>query len=426
MIRHPKEIPVTYLNKGQAYSIAIADTNPPKMPAQPVKYRTCVRVTFEEEEQRSKPSACWQLWKEGRGLSEANQRDGKLQAVEYVDPIQGDEEHKKRQIELESFSFDGFSVIWTADQEPDTAINVRFNFLSTDFSHSKGVKGIPLRLCAKTEVVSPEHKDEATGNAEVCYCKVKLFRDHGAERKLANDAAHVRKEIEKLSQQISHVANGTGGAVIGFGKRKRSLGSMTLKETDDHPSKFSKPTRRWSHEAQNDASTKESLEDDLQMKLAMKNETLKSTRQVSALNLRGDEQDDPDNPVQLFGEPKEILKDTTGGFQPNVDAVSASSTLSPRSSIISMVSARHPLHERMSYDSGYNGSLESSREHSRPGSEGGLDNHAINSSPIKVSKMDIDTASHADECIDAVGVDPTFQPPAEQRPRGKLNPRSPA
>lgn len=424
MIRHPKEIPVTYLNKGQAYSIAVVDTNPPKMPTQPVKYRTCIRVTFEEEEQRSKPSSCWQLWKEGRGLSEANQRDGKLQAVEYVDPIQGDEEHKKRQIELESSSFDGFSVIWTANQEPDTSINVRFNFLSTDFSHSKGVKGIPLRLCAKTEIVSPEHKDEISGNPELCYCKVKLFRDHGAERKLANDAAHVRKEIEKLSQQISHVANGAGGGMIGFGKRKRSLGSMALKESDDQPSKLSKTSRRWSHEAQNDHSTKESLEDDLQMKLAMKNEILKSTRQVSILNLRGDEQDDPDNPVQLFGEPKEILKDSAGEFQPNVDPMSASATLSPRSSIMSMVSARHPLHERMSYDSGYNGSLESSREHSRPGSEGGLDKHIINNnnSPIKVGKMDTDRASQCDDCIDAVEVDSTFKTPAEQRPRGKLNP----
>src|SRR5436190_23513843 len=100
MIKHPDEIPITYLNKGQAYTITVVDTAPPESVNQPLKYRTYVRISFEDDEQRSKPATCWQLWKEGRGSSEAHQRDGKLLAVEYVDPSQGgDSETRHPQIQ---------------------------------------------------------------------------------------------------------------------------------------------------------------------------------------------------------------------------------------------------------------------------------------------------------------------------------------
>ena len=82
---------------------------------------------------------------------------------------------------------------------------MRFNFLSTDFSHSKGVKGIPVRLCAKTEILSSGSPQSPPEQSEICFCKVKLFRDHGAERKLASDILHIKKTIEKLKQQANQV-----------------------------------------------------------------------------------------------------------------------------------------------------------------------------------------------------------------------------
>lgn len=179
MIRHADEIPVTYLNKGQAYSLSISDTNG-AIPLPPgTKYRTFVRISFEDEEQRRKPGVCWSLWKEGRGTNEAHQRGGKLQAVEYVEggqPAEGDD--KRTRVELEASSFDGFSVVWTpgANGAPEVNIAVRFNFLSTDFSHSKGVKGIPVRLCAKTTLVGADASlPPGETTPEVCFCKVKLF-----------------------------------------------------------------------------------------------------------------------------------------------------------------------------------------------------------------------------------------------------------
>lgn len=425
MIRQPDEIPVTYLNKGQAYSLSVVDTAPPpNNTPHPVKYRTYVRVSFEEEQQRSKPAACWQLWKEGRGLNEAQQRGGTLLAVEYVDPIQGgDAEHRHPQVELESAAFDGFCVTWTPNPVTgvsDCAISVRFNFLSTDFSHSKGVKGIPVRLCAKTEMLSPNNVDPDVGNqAELCYCKVKLFRDHGAERKLSNDVAHVKKTIDKLKQQIAQAELGAN-----FGKRKRGSGSVTMRGTDDRPVKIQKHGRTWSMDSQNDVSSKLSVEEDLHLKLAMMQDMFSSPRPVSVLNLRGDEQDDPDLfPVSLPGEPHDSVKSealahqSTRESQPSIDATSGTSNaVSPTDSCASMNSPTSPstLHRYRSRDSSRDRSSVSGQQSENSVVSG---EKALSNRPIKVQKVPAEGSTISNGFIEAVDIDPTYRPPSERPPK---------
>lgn len=415
MINHQAEIPVTYLNKGQAYSVSVIDSTPPPMTTQPIKYRTFIRVSFQEDEQRAKPAACWQLWKEGRGSNEAHQRGGKLQAVEYVDPIQGGiEDTKNRQIQLESSSFDGFCVTWTLNPSTgvsECSIPVRFNFLSTDFSHSKGVKGIPVRLCAKTEMVSPDDTSSTSGKeSEVCYCKVKLFRDHGAERKLSNDVAHVKKTIEKLRQQIAQAEMGAGN----YGKRKRSNGSIALKGADPRPAKITKHKRTWSMGSQ-DGPGKMSLEDDLHAKLALMQDMFTSTRPVSILGLRGEEQDDPDLFPVMLPESREFLKrENSRGSRFSIDGASLHA-VSPTSSSISINSPCHPtnLQSNIFYDSAYHGSLSTSRENSRPCSEV-LGDKATLKHPVKVPKVASTDGGAPMGFIDAVDIDPTYRPPAER------------
>ena len=309
MIKHAGEIPVSYLNKGQAYALTIIDTMPTAPKTALTTHRTFIRISFEDEEQRSKPGACWQLWKDGRGTNEAHQREGRLLAVEYVDTSQGGDLVSKRpQVELEHNSFDGFCVTWSAhaaNEQPQCTISVRFNFLSTDFSHSKGVKGIPVRLCSKTQTIPlgfagnvqdlktiPEHRPE------VCYAKVKLFRDHGAERKLANDVAHVKKTIEKLKHQISQAEAG----LPAFGKRRRS-GSLA-KAVAKGSGKVTKERRVWSLDQDGEApSQNANLEEDLIGKLTTVQDMFSSTRPVSVLYLPGDSEDDPDLfPVRLSNE----------------------------------------------------------------------------------------------------------------------------
>ncbi|KAL1957966.1 hypothetical protein VTO42DRAFT_5358 [Malbranchea cinnamomea] len=418
MIKDPDEIPITYLNKGQAYTLTVADSDPLKSGSKPLRYRTFIRVSFEDDEQRSKPAACWQLWKEGRGANEAHQRNGKLLAVEYVDPNQGgDGEPRNSQIQLEHAAFDGFAVTWTPNRltgNPEVAISVRFNFLSTDFSHSKGVKGIPVRLCAKTEVVSTSNSDLPVGDApEVCYCKVKLFRDHGAERKLSNDVAHVKKLMEKYKQQIAQAEMGSAH----LDKRKRS-GSISSK-----PAKALKHKRAWSI---SEAGRPTSLEEDLQMKLENLKDMFSSTRPVSLLDLKGDPQDDPDlYPVQFdTGDDGSSSQMAWESSQQNAEG-----DMSPATSHNSFASSHHSLdlkrpnsHRSGAFDASRHDSLEWSA--SQQGSENGysgMRHGRFLNHPVKIQRVPgTGTNSNpGDAWFEAMDVDAEYQPPTEvpRKPR---------
>ncbi|KAH8643234.1 hypothetical protein IG631_00697 [Alternaria alternata] len=424
MIKQSDEVPVTYLNKGQAYSISLVDTAPMQAQSPSTKYRTFIRISFEDEQQRQRPASCWQLWKEGRGTNEAHQRGGRLQAVEFVDPSQvsGGEIQGRPRVELESSSFDGFVVVWTPthNSSPECSLAVRFNFLSTDFSHSKGVKGIPVRLCAKTEMVT-----EATGSspqrpdAELCYCKVKLFRDHGAERKLSNDVAHVKKTIDKLKQQIAQVESG----MKDFGKRKRS-GSISKGSVSQRPGKVPKHKRTWSMSSASDnQGGRAPAEEDLHIKLASLQDMFSSTRPVSVLYLKGEEQDDPDlHPVILGAAPQELSKIDT-----NVDAPmwEAPESQTGTSSVVSPTPSSQSLHSEKRRTTSFQrpapfqppSRMSSNEWRNMPQTatgdlkgmtsiQGGAD------VPTKVQRPYSD--DHAlSGWIEALGVDQTYQPPPE-------------
>jgi hypothetical protein len=223
------EIPVSYLNKGQVYAISIIDSQQTQIRNITSKYRSYFRISFGDEQQRKQAAVSWKHWKEGRGMNEAHHRGGRLQAVEFVGPDQNGSigQSSAPPVELQSTSFDGFCVTWSPVQSGtsslaqngmiECSVNVRFNFLSTDFSHSKGVKGIPFRLCVKTQLLSSHSVVSLIDTvAEICFCNIKIFRDHGAERKHSHDVAHIRKTISKLTQQIAQVKHETSD----FGKQR--------------------------------------------------------------------------------------------------------------------------------------------------------------------------------------------------------------
>lgn len=343
MIKHTDEIPITYLNKGQAYTLNVIDTQQAPHSG-PMRYRTFVRISFEDEQQRLKPAACWQLWKEGRGTNEAHHRGGRLQAVEYVESghIGATDNPNKPSVELECASFDGFCVQWSPSAgSAECPISVRFNFLSTDFSHSKGVKGIPVRLCTKTEAMHESSGCTFPTGPEVCYGKVKLFRDHGAERKLSNDVAHVKKNIDKLNQQIAQIESGASSG----GKRKRSGSMAKLTGLDTRPEKMSKHRRTWSVSSGASNNGRGSAEEDMQVKLLALQDMFSSTRPASVLYLRGAPEDDPDlHPVTISGEIQHLVRndsaETSGWDRRSSGPGATSSLVSPTPS------SRSPLDTR--------------------------------------------------------------------------------
>jgi hypothetical protein len=217
---------------------------------------------------------------------------------------------------------------------------VRFNFLSTDFSHSKGIQGIPLRFCVKTEVFNASSTRAVPDSNEIAYCKVKLFRDHGAERKHSNDTQHVRKTIDKLKNQITQSEVGMKET----SKRER-MGSVSKPAVSLRPGKVQKHKRTWSVSSASSAGSEcLLLMQDLRSKLQQQQDMLTSTRPVSILYLRGSEQDDPDlHLVSLPGEiwdltkvdsrQSEIWQQTTSARSSTADILSLKS---PSSSTVSL------------------------------------------------------------------------------------------
>lgn len=416
MIKHSDEIPVTYLNKGQAYSVAIHDITP-TTPIHPgTRYRTYIRISFEDEQQRLQPTTCWQLWKEGRGTNEAHQRGGKLQAVEYVEATQPAESDDKRtRVELDTASFDGFSVVWApgANGAAECNLAVRFNFLSTDFSHSKGVKGIPVRLCAKTEIISAGSPHPVAGFSEVAYCKVKLFRDHGAERKLSNDIAHVKKTIDKLKQQIASAETG----LKEFGKKKRT-GSTVKSLPNQRPGKVQKHKRTWSMSSTSSAGGRVPVEEDHQYKLQMMQDMFTSTRPVSILYLRGANQDDPDLfPVALVGEPLDLTKvdsrDNSWAQRGSArsSTTGPSSLVSPSPSSLSMNSQTHSnasaVMSNAPHWTEFSSLAPPETQHSNP--------QQLASPPDQLTKIPkTDDSGNLSGWIEALGVDGSYEPPVEK------------
>ncbi|KAJ5094019.1 hypothetical protein N7456_009880 [Penicillium angulare] len=201
MTRNSEDPTLSYLNKGQAYKLSIMDSKPSMTGGQAKRYRAFVRVTFDKEDSRLNPVACWQLWREARTMNNTSRKEKLPFAVEFAGAA-----NPKFQCQIEQESFDGFCITWTMDPAAGYNlfdISVRLHFLSTDFTRSKGVKGLPIRLCVKTQELMPPVDIPGSEDSEICFCRVQLFRDHGAERKMSNDSGNLNKAIEKLKQKMA-------------------------------------------------------------------------------------------------------------------------------------------------------------------------------------------------------------------------------
>ncbi|GAN00989.1 grainyhead-like protein 1 homolog [Mucor ambiguus] len=186
-----EEPPLTYLNKGQYYNITLKDKD---------RYDgdiiSTVAITFHDESHRVSATDYWKFWL-------TQQKNGEdARAVEL------DLSRSNGAQAIEGRQFDRVSFRWNG--KLGASVHIRFNCLSTDFSRIKGVKGIPLRLQIESEQAHPFVTATAATShhlrqhhhhhpyIEKTYCRIKLFRDKGAERKNKDDAKHIERQLEKL------------------------------------------------------------------------------------------------------------------------------------------------------------------------------------------------------------------------------------
>ncbi|KAI9320824.1 CP2 transcription factor-domain-containing protein [Dichotomocladium elegans] len=175
--------PTTYLNRGQAYAIHLQDTC-----EQDMTMRSTFIIMFHEPSHRKVALNYWKFW-----LSQ--QKNPSVARAIVLDQEQSAGIHN-----VQFPSFDRVEFDWNG--RVGAKLSVRFNCLSTDFSRIKGVKGIPLRAQMETKLFGGAGTSGPPGSVqeyvEQCYCKIKLFRDKGAERKNKDDAKQIVKHLERV------------------------------------------------------------------------------------------------------------------------------------------------------------------------------------------------------------------------------------
>lgn len=308
MLRHSRDIPVTYLNKRQSYTVSVVDKSPAVQNPEVKQYRTTVRIAFDEEGQRRSAPTCWRLWKDGRGTLESGGDPDKLRAIDY-EPTETRNANEKKansstSFQVEESSFDRFTITWSSNSEtPTIYFCLRFLFLSTDFSHSKGVKGVPVRLVAKTEYLglAADSAYQHSPASELAYCKIKLFRDKGAERKLANDRVHLERAIEKMRQQAQQLHTGTA-EVSPISKKKKRNSFSAEPGVQGSPTQQRRHRRNWSFSSNTSASSgnPRSLDDEkhhMMDKTVTMEAMFSSIQPKSVFALVGEASDDPSLPI---------------------------------------------------------------------------------------------------------------------------------
>lgn len=229
VFRESKGSAVTYLNKGAHYSLLVEDTLHLGQKSGNVLYCTTIQVAFDSESRREQPLASWRLWDQNRGADEGHLFERRFQAIEYLGSHNSDSSQYMSNIQV--VHSDGFSLVWSADGNLQKHCSIQFqlNFLSTDFSHAKGVHGSTMRLCAKTEEVSTVSLRFPATDPGINYCRIQIFRSHGAERKTSNETAAIAERIARLTQKLqssqlsSYKKNDIGE---GKSKRIRNLGKV--------------------------------------------------------------------------------------------------------------------------------------------------------------------------------------------------------
>lgn len=194
--------------------MTIVDTKPPSYGTSATQiYRTTVRVLFHEKERRQEYKSKWQQWE--------RTQDGEIRAVEF-DRCDSDDNKVNGFIDE---LIDGFSISWWSEMATSGSkctIWLRFNFLSTDFGSLRNGRSIPLRLSTKTEVLSTLSTLQPL-QSEVCYCLVKIYREHGAERQQSKDINNAQRSIHRLRQRTSLLEHNMRGLESGSARGKKKV-----------------------------------------------------------------------------------------------------------------------------------------------------------------------------------------------------------
>eukprot|EP00731_Ephydatia_muelleri_P030770 Em0022g284a len=174
---------LTYLNRGQFYGLQIKANMSMDLPT---KAKSLVHLTFFDEPDKKLEASPLEYWYNIQANPTRGAFDIDRKSCENISD------------KPEDLTPNMTSFVW--NPELGAKIVLRINCLSTEFSPQKGVKGLPLHLVVDT------YEDMDTDKCEPVhrgYCRVKIFRDKGAERKNKDETKNVERRMQRIIKQQS-------------------------------------------------------------------------------------------------------------------------------------------------------------------------------------------------------------------------------
>uniref|UniRef100_A0A914CLV2 Grh/CP2 DB domain-containing protein n=1 Tax=Acrobeloides nanus TaxID=290746 RepID=A0A914CLV2_9BILA len=180
---------MTYVNKGQFYTISLDYLMDPTKPLKSATVRSLVMVVFREDKTYEDEIKTWQLWHK-------RQHSTKQRILEV------DAKNTSGIIgQIEEIAHNAVQFCWSPN-EHSVKISVAVQCLSTDFSTQKGVKGLPLHI----QIDTYDDADNDKIPFHRGYSQIKVFCDKGANRKLLHEAR--RDEKRKDGRCVLDVLGG--------------------------------------------------------------------------------------------------------------------------------------------------------------------------------------------------------------------------
>ncbi|XP_046853173.1 LOW QUALITY PROTEIN: grainyhead-like protein 1 homolog [Xenia sp. Carnegie-2017] len=190
IIQRRGEDSLTYLNKGQFYSINFEANVSESSGVQNTKVKSILHLVFRDEKDPNVEIQHWRYWHAQQANPQQRAFDIDRKSCANID------DH------VDDIAYNAAAFYW--DMNVNAKIVLRMNCLSTDFSSQKGVKGIPLHLQIDT------YEDVDVPDAEPvhrAFCQIKIFRDKGAERKNKDESRSAEKRMQKLMKQSSSLVD---------------------------------------------------------------------------------------------------------------------------------------------------------------------------------------------------------------------------
>uniref|UniRef100_A0AC35FPA1 Grh/CP2 DB domain-containing protein n=1 Tax=Panagrolaimus sp. PS1159 TaxID=55785 RepID=A0AC35FPA1_9BILA len=162
---------MTYVNKGQFYTVSLDYIPDPCKPLKSQTVRSLLMVVFREDKSYEDEIKTWQMWHK-------RQHSAKQRILEV------DAKNSNGIIgQIEEVSHNAIQFSWSPTDPGPVKVSIAVQCLSTDFSTQKGVKGLPLHV----QIDTYDEADNDKIPFHRGYCQIKVFCDKGAERKLRDE-----------------------------------------------------------------------------------------------------------------------------------------------------------------------------------------------------------------------------------------------